>query len=383
MTYPEDNWNDELAADAKTSDVDKLIVYSRDWTVETVLRQVEQGNIDLNPKFQRRNAWTDGKRSKLIESLILGLPVPEIVLAEDKDKKRSFIVIDGKQRLLALAGYAEPNKWDSWDNAKLREIRSRPDLVGKTFDDLGSDADDHRALMNADVRCTVISNYTSNDTLYDIFYRLNTGSVSLSSQELRQVLKRGPFADFLIDRTNNLLPVHRVLNVSGPDDRLRDAEIVLRYIAFSLFGNAYAGNLADFLDRSMGSLNDDWAWRSHEVEELFTQMQRSTERLLDIFGSKVGRKATGGKLESRFNRALYEVQTYYFARIPAQTFKSVRDSEDIKEHFVAFCSSSADFLDSIESTTKNIQKTYTRFFLFQDFVNTAFGTAIDDIPVQN
>ena len=81
-----DDWNAEDEDEVSATDVGSLVVYSRDWTVETILTQIGRGNIDLNPNFQRRNAWNDLKRSKLIESLIIDLPVPEIVLAEDKDR---------------------------------------------------------------------------------------------------------------------------------------------------------------------------------------------------------------------------------------------------------------------------------------------------------
>lgn len=185
-----DDWNEELEGEVQAEGVESLVVYSRDWTVETILSQIEKDNIDLNPTFQRRNAWNDLKRSKLIESLIIGIPVPEIVLAEDKDRKRSFIVIDGKQRLLAIAGYHRPNRYKVWDVPKLKGLNTRPNLNGKEFSDLELDktsSGDVRNLMNSDIRCTIISHYESTQVLYDIFYRLNTRSVPLSSQELRQV----------------------------------------------------------------------------------------------------------------------------------------------------------------------------------------------------
>ncbi len=97
-----------------------LIVYSRDWTVATILNQIEQGNIDLNLGFQRRNAWNDTKRSRLIESILIGYPIPEIVLAESKGKRNSFIVIDGKQRLLTIAGYKDNEKYKYWDKKNQR-----------------------------------------------------------------------------------------------------------------------------------------------------------------------------------------------------------------------------------------------------------------------
>src|SRR5690606_26187085 len=133
------------------------------------------------------------------------------------------------------AGFTEPGKFPSWERPRLTKLNTRSDLNGSTFAELIEKKDEVRQLMNADIRCTVISNYRSPAVLYDIFYRLNTGSVPLGSQELRQVLNRGPFADYSIAATNELLPIHGVLRLKGPDNRLRDAEIVLRYIAFSMF----------------------------------------------------------------------------------------------------------------------------------------------------
>ncbi|MFN8720014.1 MAG: DUF262 domain-containing protein [Rhodospirillales bacterium] len=186
MASVDDEWNDELIDEVSVKDPRSLVVFSRDWTVDTILSQIEKGYIDLNLKFQRRNAWNDHKRSKLIESLLLGVPVPEVVLAERPGQKKSYVVIDGKQRLMALAGYIQP-KFGVWDNPKLRDLKSRGDLNGKAFADLSdgeSEGEDQKNLLGADLRCTIISHYRSQDVLYDIFYRLNSGSSPLSSQSL-------------------------------------------------------------------------------------------------------------------------------------------------------------------------------------------------------
>lgn len=377
----EDDWNEELADEVSSDGVESLVVYSRDWTVETILKQIEHGNIDLSPGFQRRNAWNDIKRSKLIESLIIGVPVPEIVLAEDLTKKKSFIVIDGKQRLLALAGYAAPDKFESWDKAALKGLNTRKDLNGLQFGEIEKRAEEHRQLMNSDIRCTVIANYKSNDVLYDIFYRLNTGSVPLSSQELRQVLNRGKFAEYLIGATNNLLPIHEAMNLKGPDNRLRDAEIVLRYIAFSKYGMQYGGNLTPFLDESMARINGSWSTEETDVIRLFDEMNEGCAYLLDKVGiKKTGRKFTEDHWETRFNRALFEVECYYFSKIP----KGQRDAiskEDLIGELENFFKESPDFVDSIETSTKNIYRYRARYALFQEFVNKVFSTTIDCVPL--
>lgn len=376
------DWNAELEEEVEAKGIESLVVYSRDWTVETILSQIDKDNIDLNPKFQRRNAWNDSKRSKLIESLIIGIPVPEIVLAEDKDKKRSFIVIDGKQRLLAIAGFTTPDRFSVWDSAKLKGLTTRPDLNGLSFAELAENDDkgDIRNLMNSDIRCTVISNYESPQVLYDIFYRLNTGSVPLSSQELRQVLNRGEFANYLIETTNERLPLHSVLNLKGPDARLRDAEILLRYIAFSLFGKDYTGNLTPFLDTKMAQINKSWDEMAKPVSDLTAGFNYGTEELISGLGEKkVGRKITGKGWESRFNRALYEVEVYYASRLPKGAISA--KSADFEAAFQRLCLESPEFIDSIETSTKNIDKYFTRFSQYRDMVNRTFEVKIQEIPV--
>jgi hypothetical protein len=116
-------WNEEINEDVSPEGESEIVVYSRDWTIATIISQIEQKNIDLNPKFQRRNAWDDARRSMLIESLIAGLPVPEIVLAEDPKKRKAFIVIDGKQRLLTIAGFVDPTM-NYWKKAELKKLGS-------------------------------------------------------------------------------------------------------------------------------------------------------------------------------------------------------------------------------------------------------------------
>ncbi len=84
----------------------QAVVFGTDWTAATLIDQLRRGNIKLDPIFQRRDAWNPERKSRFIESIVLGLPVPQIVLAEDKSDRGSFLVIDGKQRLLSLQQFA-------------------------------------------------------------------------------------------------------------------------------------------------------------------------------------------------------------------------------------------------------------------------------------
>lgn len=378
LNLNEEDWNAEFESEVNLKNSKSLIVYSRDWTVETILSQINAQNIDLNPKFQRRNAWDDKRKSKLIESLIIGVPVPEIVLAEDPQKKKSFIVIDGKQRLLTLAGFFDPGQFNSWKKPALRDLNTRSELNGNTKSDIEKNETVSRELLNADIRCTVISNYSSNNVLYDIFYRLNTGSVPLSSQELRQVLNKGEFADYLIEATNEIIPLHQIMNLQGPDTRLRDAEILLRFISFKLRGQLYKGNLSEFLDQSMGEINDNWSNYMEPVKELIGQFNETTSILYDLLGSKVGKKFSTN-WETRFNRVLFEVEVFFFSLIEPEELKSF-DANRLINDLSAFMNGNQQFLESIESSTKNLERYRNRYVAFQNFTNTLFHKNINAVP---
>lgn len=115
--------------DDQADDLDELlnpdrfrdaVLYGTDWTVRTLLDQIEVGNIDLSPSFQRRDAWSAKNKSRFIESVALQLPIPQIVLAERQDQRGRYIVLDGKQRLLTLAQFAGnlPEDHPLWEQSK-------------------------------------------------------------------------------------------------------------------------------------------------------------------------------------------------------------------------------------------------------------------------
>ncbi len=211
-------------------EISQVVLYSSDWTTQTIISQLTQENIDLSPRFQRRDAWNINKKSRFIESLILGIPVPEIVLAEKKDERGKFLVLDGKQRLLTLLQFicvarGKNNKF------KLTGLDVRKDLEKFTFDDLQNNSahrNDWVAFNNSTIRSVVIRNWPKAELLHMIFVCLNTGSVPLSPQELRQALYPGKFVDFISDQAEQSQAVKILLGISEPDFRMRDIELMVR-----------------------------------------------------------------------------------------------------------------------------------------------------------
>lgn len=375
-----DVWNHEDASEldrpAALSAYD-ILINARDWTVETIVQQIRQGNIDLDPAFQRRNAWRDQRRSRLIESFILSFPVPQIVLAENPRKKKSYIVIDGKQRLMTIAGMFLPEYRAYWKVPELSGLEILSDLNGVTLEAFLTDSTHSHAkrqLDNADIRATVISGFKDEGVLYDIFYRINTGSVPLSSQELRQVLNRGEFAQHLIAATSSDNPIWTLLAIREPDSRLRDVELLLRMIAWSEFSPTYAGNMKKFLDDAMNGLNNNWKKSRRKIEGSTTEIFSAVTAAHIIFEDDVGRKFKGEKFERVVNRALFEVQTFYLID-PAIRELAVSKRTTVVAAFKKLSRENA-FLQSIESTTKSLENTRTRFQMYHKMLEGALNTKI-------
>ncbi|MCK9403940.1 MAG: DUF262 domain-containing protein [Chitinophagaceae bacterium] len=371
--------NQEIVDDISIVLSENIKTYSRDWTVETIYNQIIQGNIDLNPKFQRRNAWNDEKRSRLIESLILKLPVPEVVLAESHTEKNKFVVLDGKQRLLTIAGFINNEKFGYWDKPVLKDLKLKPKLNNFTIELLSQEVnkDEYRSFQNSDIRCTVVFNQSSDDILYEIFYRLNSGAVPLSMQELRQSLRKGGFSDFLMECTETIGPLHQVLGLTQPDKRLIDAEIVLKYISNRLGLNDYAGNLKKFLDDTMVSLNKDWNNQQATVESLFSQFNSGIKLLSTIIGiDNIGKYYS----ENRFIRNLLDVEVYFFSQLNVVDLTDENRGLFVAE-FNKLSENNSDFRKSLTSATNTKKNFFTRFELFRQAVNISFDKQFPQIIV--
>jgi hypothetical protein len=355
------------------------VVTATDWTTETILTQMERGNIQLSPRFQRRDAWDLTRKSRFIESLFLGLPVPQIVLAEQKGQRGRFVVLDGKQRLLSLLQFSGRGEGQN-NGFSLRGLDVRDDLSGTDYEQLAEDpaySSDLDAFHNHTVRTVVIRNWPSNDFLYLVFVRLNTGSVQLSPQELRQALHPGDFVDFIDDKACDSDALRRLLRKTEPDFRMRDTELLLRHVAFKRFLNVYSGNLKQFLDNTCKDLNDQWEVVSDSVSEDVGNFEAATNLCFEVFGERnVGRRWVNNNFQGQFNRALFDVLSYFFASPEIRDAVTGNHEQILAAFKVIF--TSEDFVTSITTTTKSIGATYTRFHQWGIALHGVLG---DCVPI--
>jgi hypothetical protein len=371
---------EEDIADLDQSLFSSAVVSGNDWTTETLINQINKGNILLNPDFQRRDAWDKKRKSLFVESLILGLPVPQFVLAESKERRGSYIVLDGKQRMLSIRQFAASENDPHYDQLKLTGLEIREDLKGKTLQSLQEDLtlfDDLSAFENQPIRTVVIKNWPNEDFLYHVFLRLNTGSVSLSPQELRQALHPGPFVSFLDRSSSESDALREILKLKKPDFRMRDAELLLRYYAFTNYLQEYTGNLKDFLDGTCEKLNADWDTKEQSLLTQLEEFKLSHQSLKTVFGDNLYRKWNGRAYERRFNRAIFDIFILAFARQDVRAAAIGHESR-IEDAFRSLSENNRDFLSSIETTTKSTWATQTRISLWNETLNALLGT---NLPV--
>lgn len=359
--------NEEDIQLIKTTEIDKCYLWATDWTVETLVNQVLKGYIILDPVFQRRDAWKQDRKSRFIESVILNLPIPQIVLAEVNSK---LIVVDGKQRLLSLMQFIGH---DGWIPLTLKGMQILP-IDGKQYTDIKETELGFR-FDNNTIRTVILKNNPSENYVNLIFSRLNTNSVALSAQELRQSMFSGPFTEFTEMYTRTHTYLSNLLGSDDPDFRMRDVELLIRFISFRKFYKVYSGNLKSFLDSTCKKLNNNWDKEKQNIEFLCDELEAAVEFTHALLGKNAFRKYlyTDEIFEYRFNRAIYDVFSFYFS------FSKVRSKYKVTgqlyDNYLKLFMN-AEFVRAIEVTTKSKEAVTNRFNIFGNMLGIDISTLI-------
>ncbi|MFJ3302454.1 DUF262 domain-containing protein [Streptomyces sp. NPDC086549] len=362
--------------------VQGTVIYTLDWTVGTVVEQIDSdpddpdstGSLLTSPPFQRRTAWNEEKQSLFIESLMLGLPVPPLVLAESNVNPNQFYVLDGKQRLTALREFLKS------PGAPLRlkglELLDEK-LKGRTYEQIRTQQETRsfaRSLLAQPIRTIVVRNWRTPALLHLIFSRLNRQSVPLASHELRQALYPGRMTNFVNRRSGASQQLLRARRLPAEDPRLRDAETLLRFIAFKTNAGKYRGDLRDFLDRVLKGGNDHYLDIEADLNELVREMESAIDLTFEIFGKVAFLRYDGGrkKYMPRFNVGVFETMTWYFTD-PAVRQRALEDPTKIVEAFERIASTNARFAGFLTSTTKTRDAALGRLEMWGSVLGEAIG----------
>lgn len=324
-----------------------------DRSIFELYRQYQKGNLELQPEFQRLHVWDNSKSSRLIESVLLEVPIPVIYLSEESDSKYS--VIDGQQRLNAFIKFLE-------NSLRLSGLRILTEQNGKKFQDIPKTLQDK--FENATIRIIEIRKESHPDVKFEIFERLNTGAVQLNAQELRNCIYRGIY-NALLKELSEDKDFQFLLGIKGLHSRMQDRELILRFFAF--YHNThlkYTPSMKHFLNKEMEQYRNLNEAEEKELRKIFKKSVRLSKT---VFGDKAFTRFSGGSVkdsngywEKKRNKGLFDIIMFGFAMYEENQI--VPNSDTIREELLWLMTHDEVFIDSISgSGTDNKEKTITRF----------------------
>lgn len=323
--------------------IDTLLIRTENRTVFEVVRRMGMDSFIMDPDFQRDFIWPEDKQSKLIESVLMRIPLPVLYLAEDEDGR--MIVVDGLQRLSTFQRFI---------NNQLRlKLPKQQDLNKKRFKELSPKLQNR--VEDCNLILYIIDAKVPERARLDIFDRVNSG-VPLSRQQMRNCLYTGQATRFLRDESRTTI-FQKATGSSLNTKIMRDREFVNRFCAFHLLPvDSYKGDMDDFLATSLLRMN---RFTKEEIDDLAREFQTCLENNLAVFGRHAFRKHKENQRDrSVLNASLWDVMTTGLARVPTNLVQE--RSESLKSSFYRLMEDNA-FIDSITYSPNSTTKVKSRF----------------------
>jgi hypothetical protein len=323
----------------------RIITQPYDLSVASLVEQWSDETLVL-PDIQREYVWDNPRASRLIESLLLNIPIPVLYFAETDDAK--WEIFDGHQRIRSVVRYVT-------NEFALSSLSLLSGFNRMRFFQLPQR--EQRFLERRTIRAVVISIDSHPNMKFETFERLNTGAVVLNAQEIRNSLYRGEF--------NRMLRIlvkddsfRIAIGTKQPRKRMVDEELILRFFALRDGLKDYRPPLKRFLNEYMSSVQNPSKARVRGFEALFGE---TISRLVDVLGSSAFRitDSRGRVVETAVNRALFEAQMLAFSWVPTgKSFSKARSSRIHGQ--LASLYKRTEFQDSIQRATGDRARTLTR-----------------------
>lgn len=348
--------DDELPDIARPWKPEQIRVNTRQFSLRNALDMIDDDSLELAPDFQRGRVWKLVQKSRLIESVLLQIPLPAFYFAEDVDGYMR--VVDGLQRLSTIHDFVRGGAESGFALKGVEYLQTA--VEGKRFEDLP--APWKRRINNAQIVAHVIDPTTPTDVMYDIFKRINTGGTPLNAQEIRHCMSSDRSREILKEMTATD-GFNTATNGMGGHIRMNDREMALRFAAFWLLGaQAYARDAAmdPFLQRTTSLLDTPDKVPGEKVGELMAAFQKSMENAWLLFGDQAFRKWPWGSTgKNPINRALFEAWSITLAGYDRHDL--VRRKDAIVEAARESMSEDRGFMEAITSSTGDAGRVRYRF----------------------
>jgi hypothetical protein len=334
-------------------DPEKIDVKTKPMVVDLIMARVRGGEkeIDLLPDFQRRaGIWDQKRKSRLIESLLLRIPLPVFYMAADEDER--WAVVDGLQRIQTLKEFIHDK------TLVLSGMEFLTRLNGQKYDDLARPM--QRRINETELTVHIIQPGTPQDVMFNIFKRINTGGLPLSGQEIRHAIKQG-HSTKLLKELSESSAFKIATGDSIKDERMADRECILRFCAFKIHSpaNYFVGDLDKLLINTMTLIN---LWTPKELLKIRGSFRKSMVAAEKIFGKLAFRKyAKGTDRLSPINKALFEVWAVNLAELTPSQIKILIQNKAILMVKFEKLMKRPSFVDSISMGTGSVAKVQERF----------------------
>jgi len=337
-------------------DPEAIDVVTRNPTVELLLSRVSSGRIDLMPDFQRRwGIWDQKRQSRLIESLLLRIPIPVLYAAEDEDEK--WEIVDGIQRLSTIARFVRPESIGS-QPLLLSDLQYLEAYEGKSFNDLSEKL--KTRLRETELVIHLIRKGTPPEVKFNVFARINSGGVALSPQELRHAITPGAGRK-LLEKWAASEEFLKATDRSVKPIRMDDRELVLRFVAFYSLGiSSYKrADMDGFLIQAMRRLNRLDAAELERIERAFAQSMDAAYRIFD--GEAFRKRFSAESARMPINKALFETLSVNLATLgEPERERLVQKKLSVQDEFIALCAD-RQFEAAISQGTSDVAKVNRRF----------------------
>ncbi|KAA1258078.1 hypothetical protein LF1_05930 [Rubripirellula obstinata] len=338
--------------------IDTMMIRKETRTIFDVVRRIQNGGFVLDPDFQREFVWNAERQSRLIESVIMRIPLPVFYLAEDLEGRT--IVVDGLQRLTTFQRF--------FDNSFALELGHQASLNGKTFQELPPKLQNR--VEDCNLELYIIDAQVPERAKLDIFERVNSGE-PLTRQQMRNCIYTGPASRWLRDEVEKPLFIEAT-GKSLRQKTMRDREFANRFCAFYLLGpDEYRkSDMDDFLARSLTKMNK---MSESELEALSEAFRTGLQNNLNLFGNHAFRKHIPDQdRRSVVNASLWDVMSTGLARF-SEADVSKREAI-FKNAFYALLENH-EFIDSITYSVNSTNKVQRRFELAGEMFSEVFDVA--------
>ena len=277
---------------------DRLVLQASDLSLGTIANMVTREAIDIDPSYQRRERWDNQKKSALIESFLMNVPVPPVYLAEDEFGKYS--VVDGNQRITAIHSFLT-------NSLALTKLESLTEAEGRLFNELPLEM--QNALeVRPYMRVITILKQSDPTLKFEVFTRLNKGGESMQPQELRKVAFRGNLNDLIYDLAENAF-LKQQLKIK--DDKsagyklMTDAETVLRFFTLRERWQTFSGDFRVGMDQFMAKNQHVNKFVRNSLESRFTRAIEACEK---IWGDNAFKRPYADIWRDQFISGMYDAE---------------------------------------------------------------------------